>query len=116
DVLRQQLEKVVNGSDTVRQLPRSRHLSALGFRTLAAGVKRPAEATDPVRIGLRNEIALEGVDGTDADVVLLWGTAHLPGLVDGLLARGFEPAGVRWLQVGRLPRLWVSLLALVPVL
>jgi hypothetical protein len=115
DVIREQLQQVVNPSEATRKIVGSRHVSALTFRALALNLPRPPKPTDAVQIDRRNEIALDGVDGTDADVVLIWGTAHLPGLTQGLLARGYQPAGEDWVEVGRLPRLWVSLLALLPL-
>jgi hypothetical protein len=76
-------------SKTRTRMPR--HGAAWAYRFAAAGIHGPRKATDPVRIDRRNAVALAGVDATTRDVVLLWGTAHVPGLVAGLKARGFRP-------------------------
>jgi hypothetical protein len=57
----------------------------------------------------RTALALEGLDGTDRDTVLVWGAGHLPGLAAGLRERGFLRRGdPDWHTVARLPWRTVS--------
>lgn len=60
----------------------------------------PDKASDPMRnsvvIGKRNEIALRHIDATNKDVVAVWGSGHLKGIGEGLVARGFVRIGREW--------------------
>ena len=69
-------------------------------------------ATDEVIVKARDQVALAGVAGTDRDVVLIWGLAHLPGLHTGLLDLGFERTGLpQWhTVVKRRPSIIAALL------
>jgi hypothetical protein len=80
----------------------------VGVRLAASGLRSPAKPTDDVVVRRRNQVALHGVDSTAGDLVLVWGSAHLPGLAQGLDARGFGfvPESETWHTVGRLPSYW----------
>lgn len=46
---------------------------------------------------------------SDADVVLMWGSGHLPGLAAGLKEAGYRHRSTVWVPVGELPAVWPSL-------
>ncbi|WP_213013572.1 hypothetical protein [Paractinoplanes toevensis] len=68
-----------------------------------------------VLVEARNEHALAAAAGTDLDLVMIWGLAHLPGLEAGLIARGFERSGPpQWHTVmRRRPSIVAALLRLL---
>jgi hypothetical protein len=99
--------KVIHGNRRLTKIDNFNGAQML--RLEANGGQKPAKASDPIVIHRRDEHALAGIDGTDEDVVLVWGSAHLPGLDEGLRARGFQPDSVAWYTVGRLPTLWAIL-------
>jgi hypothetical protein len=76
----------------------------MSLRLEAMGRRFPGASGHAVRIHRRNEAALAGLDsaGHNTDVVLVWGSAHLPGLEEGLSDRGFQLAGETWYTVARL--------------
>jgi hypothetical protein len=78
----------------------------LVLRLAASGVRLAPASTDHVVVDRRNEVALEGVDSTEQDLVLVWGSDHLPGLAEGLDKRGFALDYETWHVVGRMPSLW----------
>jgi hypothetical protein len=86
---------------------RRRHnrVAAFVLRLAAAETRLPAKPTDAVVVDRRTQVALDGVEVTDDDLVLVWSAAHMPGLAAGLLERGFipDPHGEQWHTVGRLP-------------
>jgi len=61
-----------------------------------------------VEVEERNAHALANLPA-GADVVLLWGAGHLPGLAAGLKQAGHRRQGTTWMNVGRLPALWASI-------
>jgi hypothetical protein len=62
------------------------------------------DPADAVLVTARNEVALDGIAGTDRDTVLIWGLAHLPGLDAGLTEQGFIRSGEpQWHTVARRP-------------
>lgn len=61
-----------------------------------------------VDVDERNAHALARLP-SGADVVLLWGAGHLPGLAAGLKQAGHRRQGTTWVNVGRLPTLWASI-------
>jgi hypothetical protein len=78
----------------------------LALRLAASGASLPEAPTDHVVVDCRNEVALDGVDSTDRDLVLVWGSDHLPGLAEGLDKRGFALDYETWHVVGRMPSYW----------
>ncbi|GIF01107.1 hypothetical protein [Paractinoplanes rishiriensis] len=83
----------------------------LGMRLLAASRTDPrpprnAAALHPVLFGDRETLALDGFDGTDRDIVLIWGAKHLPGLHHGLTRRGLHTTATdQWRTITTLPPL-----------
>jgi hypothetical protein len=63
-----------------------------------------------VMVEERNRGALAKLP-SDADAVLLWGSAHLPGLVAGLKKAGYRHRSTAWEPVGELPAVWPCLRA-----
>ena len=61
-----------------------------------------------VEVEERNAHALASLPA-GADVVLLWGAGHLPGLAAGLKQAGHRRQGTTWMNVGRLPALRASI-------
>jgi len=80
------------------QLRHSRLLEAL--RSLRPRNRRVSR----VVIGERNRRAFEGATEAlrQGDVVLVWGTDHLPGLADRFSAAGYRPCGETWFDACRL--------------
>ena len=58
----------------------------------------------------RNDRALAALP-SDRDAVLLWGAGHVPGLAAGLRRAGYERQASAWLNVGELPPLRTSAMA-----
>jgi hypothetical protein len=61
-----------------------------------------------IQVEERNARALASLP-PGADVVLLWGAGHLPGLAAELTRTGHRRRGTTWVNVGRLPALWPSI-------
>jgi hypothetical protein len=59
---------------------------------------------DRARTRERNRMALAALP-PGGDVVLLWGSAHLPGLAAGLRQAGYRRQSTEWMTVGTLPAL-----------
>lgn len=94
-------------------IPRKR-LGALVAAAFAAQVRRGTIGLDAgaadgkkdrfefVVIDERNNLVLGGIP-PERDAVLIWGSAHLPGLAAGLEERGYEQVGEEWIRAGRMP-------------
>lgn len=89
--------------DPQRALAWFRVMAVIGLRTAAAGRLFLRSRGDDVIVDRRNTVALDGVDSTDLDTVLIWGPAHLRGLDAGLRQRGFSRVATDWYDVTRLP-------------
>ncbi|MFI7077130.1 hypothetical protein ACIBO1_07545 [Micromonospora sp. NPDC049903] len=86
--------------------------AAIGLRIGASrGTKKiPYTPGDEILIDARDRAALQGIDSTDRDVVMIWGAVHVRGIDTGLHARGFtHTADPEWRTVAVLPTISTAL-------
>lgn len=57
---------------------------------------------DRVIVDRRNTLAIDAALSTDADVVAMWGAAHLPGIAAGIRRAGFRTVSSEWLDAIRI--------------
>ncbi|WP_433221324.1 hypothetical protein ACQP00_20325 [Dactylosporangium sp. CS-047395] len=95
-------------------MDRLRLTMALTWRVMACtwtmlGYVR-AEPGALLLLGDRTRVALDGLDSTGRDTVLVRAALHLPGLHAGLTARGFVRTGEpQWLTVARVPSIFATI-------
>ena len=76
---------------TILRLTRTRARNAVLISYLSAlGTPAGPSADDSTLLDERNELAIAAALTADRDVALLWGTGHLSGMAELLLAEGFE--------------------------
>jgi hypothetical protein len=67
------------------------------------------QRSDTVIVDQRTTVALNGLDCTTRNTVMVWGAFHLPGLDAGIRQRGFTRVATDWHTVTRLPTLRAAL-------
>lgn len=108
------LNNLMDWAETDTKKPHLCRLSiAMGFRKYASNSRRVQKKLDlpehRVLVDQRNKVAMAAVHGSAQDVVLVWGTKHLPGMEEDLREHGFVRVDEFWRTVFQLPSLVGSL-------
>jgi hypothetical protein len=87
-----------------RGVARFRFATAVSLHALARSPKPARRDTDAVLLHARTALALDRLDATNRDTVMVWGSGHVPGLDAGLRQRGFlATAEPQWHTAVELP-------------